>query len=230
MCLQSNPIQSSPFNSNANKDGFLPYQRGQYNERKEEIQNTNKRGKKNSANESTLKRTVAPTDVFAALSELEFDSFRTRLEAELEAYTEIKAGKRKAKKPDADAEAEAGSGANGAGSAARDDDDVEMVDNPAKRVKRDSEGGKGVEEEGEGVDGDETQEEEIEDEQDDEDEDGEEDEDEEEGEEEQEKEEQEDPDRVEDLDGKRRLVDPDAEESEDDDGPGSQLRDDMGLG
>lgn len=173
------------------------------------------------ANESTLKRTVAPTDVFAALSELEFDSFRTRLEAELEAYTEIKAGKRKAKKPDADAETEAEAGAGSAGM--DEDDDVEMVDNPAKRVKRDSEGVKGVE--GDGVDGDETQEEEIEDEQEQE-----QDDEDEEDEEDEEGAKEEDPDRVEDLDGERRLVDPDAEESEDDDGPGSQLRDDMGLG
>lgn len=45
-----------------------------------------------SANDATLKRTVAPSDVFTALSELEFDSFRSKLEQELEAYTEIKAG------------------------------------------------------------------------------------------------------------------------------------------
>lgn len=181
---------------------------------------------KPSANESTLKRTVAPADVFAALSELELDSFRTRLEAELEAYTDIKAGKRKAKKPEEeDAAASAGA------SAGRDgDDDVEMNDNPAKRVKRDSEGKVG------GDDGDETQDEEEveeehehehehehedeeEDEEDDEEEDGE------EG-----KGHEEDIDRVEDLDGSRRLVDPDDEESEDDDGPGSQLHNDLGLG
>ncbi|RAK93504.1 histone-fold-containing protein, partial [Aspergillus costaricaensis CBS 115574] len=50
------------------------------------------------ANEATLKRTVAPSDVFSAISELEFDGFRTRLEQELEAFTELKAGKRRAKK------------------------------------------------------------------------------------------------------------------------------------
>ncbi|OXN03262.1 hypothetical protein CDV58_08294, partial [Aspergillus fumigatus] len=47
------------------------------------------------ANEATLKRTVAPADVFSALSELEFEAFRPRLEKELEAFTEMKAGKRK---------------------------------------------------------------------------------------------------------------------------------------
>ncbi|CAI7653739.1 unnamed protein product [Penicillium manginii] len=164
------------------------------------------------ANESTLKRTVAPADVFAALSELEFDSFRARLEAELEVYTDIKAGKRKAKKP------EEGEAAATAGAARDEDDDVEMTDNPAKRVKRDSEGKIGAE-----GDGDETQdEEEVEEEQ-------EHDEEDEEGEEE-EKGREEDIDRVEDLDGERRLVDPDDEESEDDDGPGSQLHNDLGLG
>ncbi|KAJ5379441.1 hypothetical protein N7509_012560 [Penicillium cosmopolitanum] len=181
------------------------------------------------ANESTLKRTVAPADVFAALSELEFDSFRTRLEAELEAYTDIKAGKRKAKKPEEGDTASAGAGAGaaagtGSSAAARDeDDDVEMTDNPAKRVKRDSEGKNGGD-----VDGDETQDEEEHEHEDEEEEEEEEDEDEEDGEEE--KGHEEDIDRVEDLDGERRHVDPDDEESEDDDGPGSQLHNDLGLG
>ncbi|KAJ5995592.1 hypothetical protein N7481_002569 [Penicillium waksmanii] len=190
------------------------------------------------ANESTLKRTVAPADVFAALSELEFDSFRTRLEAELEAYTDIKAGKRKAKKPEeegdaaaASASASAGAGAaagTGSSAAARDeDDDVEMIDNPAKRVKRDSEGKTGGDGDGD-VDGDETQdeEEEVEEEHEHEDEE----EEEEDEDEEEEKGHEEDIDRVEDLDGERRHVDPDDEESEDEDGPGSQLHNDLGLG
>lgn len=167
-----------------------------------------------SANDATLKRTLAPADVFAALSELEFDSFRSRLEQELEAYTEIKAGKRKAKKD-----------VNGVAAAAADgvDEDVEMADNPAKRVKRDSEGGEAVQD----ADGDETQEEEVEE---DEEHEGEgEGEDEEEEDEEQDKGD-EDIDRVEDLDGSARPMDPDAEETDDDDGPGSQLRDDLGLG
>ncbi|CAI7616588.1 unnamed protein product [Penicillium pancosmium] len=186
------------------------------------------------ANESTLKRTVAPADVFAALSELEFDSFRTRLEAELEAYTDIKAGKRKAKKPEeegdaasASAGAGAGAGAGAAAAAARDeDDDVEMTDNPAKRVKRDSEGKTGGD-----VDGDETQDEEdAEEEHEHEDEEEEEEEDEEEEDGDEGKGHEEDIDRVEDLDGESRHVDPDDEESEDDDGPGSQLHNDLGLG
>lgn len=174
-----------------------------------------------SANESTLKRTVAPADVFAALSELEFDSFRTRLEAELEAYTEIKAGKRKGKKDGDDQDRVNGGGGVGG------DEDVEMSDNPAKRVKRDSEGVVNVEGEG---DGDETQEEEIEGEEEEDVEDEEVEEEEEEDEAEKERVREEDIDRVEDLDHARRPVDPDAEESEEDDGPASQLRDDMGLG
>ncbi|KAJ5691207.1 hypothetical protein N7488_011942 [Penicillium malachiteum] len=166
------------------------------------------------ANDATLKRTLAPADVFAALSELEFDSFRSKLEQELEAYMEIKAGKRKAKKSDV----------NGAASAAATavDEDVEMVDNPTKRVKRDSDGVEAVLQ-GDG-DGDETQEEEIEEEEEQEQED-----DEEEEEETQDRVE-EDIDRVEDLDQSTRPMDPDADETDDDDGPASQLRDDLGLG
>ncbi|KAJ5546636.1 Histone-fold [Penicillium frequentans] len=168
------------------------------------------------ANDATLKRTLAPADVFAALSEIEFDSFRGRLEQELEAFTEIKADKRKVKKSDAN-------GATGAADvAAAADEDVEMADNPAKRVKRDGENA--VQE---GGDGDETQEEELE-----EDEEVHHDEDEEEEEDEEETQERvdEDIDRVEDLDGTVRPTDPDAEDTDDDDGPASQLRDDLGLG
>ncbi|KAL4874824.1 histone-fold-containing protein, partial [Aspergillus karnatakaensis] len=47
------------------------------------------------ANESTLKRTVTPADVFAALSELELDGFKPRLEKELALFEEAKAAKRK---------------------------------------------------------------------------------------------------------------------------------------
>ncbi|KAJ5587669.1 uncharacterized protein N7459_003434 [Penicillium hispanicum] len=183
------------------------------------------------ANDATLKRTLAPSDVFNALSELEFDSFRARLEQELDAYTEIKAGKRKAKKSDVDGGADAevsGAGASGDGTAGAADDDVEMVDNPAKRVKRDSEGG--AENVGAGGgDGDETQEEEDEHEEEEEDEHEDDEEDEEdEGHEEQRADE--DIDRVEDLDDASRPMDPDADETDDDDGPASQLRDDLGLG
>jgi hypothetical protein len=172
-----------------------------------------------SANDATLKRTVAPADVFSALTELEFDSFRARLEQELEAYTEVKAGKRKAKKSDVNGEvpAEAAKG---------DDEDHEMTDQPAKKVKRDDNvevvvgGG-----DGEG-DGDETQEEEVEEEEGEEE--GEEEEDDEE--EEEEKKVEDDIDRVEDLDGGSRPMDPDADETDEDDGPGSQLHNDLGLG
>ncbi|KAJ5370462.1 uncharacterized protein N7496_006554 [Penicillium cataractarum] len=182
------------------------------------------------ANDATLKRTVAPADVFNALSELEFDSFRTRLEQELEAYTEIKAGKRKAKKTDANGGGDADSTAAAGPSTTRgEDEDVEMVDNPAKRVKRDGDEGAGA-----GAvqaDGDETQEEDAEEDE------GEPEDEEEEGEDEEEDEEEddegrrgdEDIDRVEDLDAPRRM-DPDADETDDDDGPASQLRDDLGLG
>lgn len=179
-----------------------------------------------SANDATLKRTLAPSDVFNALSELEFDSFRARLEQELDAYTEIKAGKRKAKKSDVDGGADAD--AAGAGTAGAADEDVEMVDNPAKRVKRDSEGG--AENVGAGAgDGDETQEEEDDHEEEEEDEqEGEEEDEEDDGHEEQRADE--DIDRVEDLDDASRPMDPDADETDDDDGPASQLRDDLGLG
>ncbi|KAJ6102937.1 Histone-fold [Penicillium sp. IBT 16267x] len=169
------------------------------------------------ANDATLKRTLAPADVFAALSELEFDSFRGRLEQELEAFTEIKAGKRKVKK------SEVNGAAGTADVAAAADEDVEMVNNPAKRVKRDGEDA-GVQE---GGDGDETQEEELEE---DEEAHHEEDEEDEEDEEETQERVDEDIDRVEDLDGTVRPTDPDADETDDDDGPASQLRDDLGLG
>lgn len=178
-----------------------------------------------SANDATLKRTVAPSDVFNALTELEFDSFRGRLEKELEAFTEVKAGKRKAKKSEINgAPGDEGAGADSSTAGARgEDEDVEMLDHPTKRVKRDSEG-REVSGEGAG-DGDETQEEEIEEDE----EEPEEDEQEDEGEEEAGHGE-EDIDRVEDLDQAPRPMDPDAEETDDDDGPGSQLRDGLGLG
>ncbi|KAJ5832253.1 Histone-fold [Penicillium riverlandense] len=188
------------------------------------------------ANESTLKRTVAPADVLAALSELEFDSFRPRLEQELEAYTQSKADKRKPKKAEGEegpAEPAATSTETGAAGAALvgDDGDVEMEDNPAKRVKRD-EGGVVA---GQDVDEDETQEEELEDEDDEEEEEEEhEDEEDDEGEEQAEgRGHENDIDHVEDLDRdprQRGMMDPDADETDEDDGPASQLRDNMGLG
>ncbi|KNG85921.1 CBF/NF-Y family transcription factor [Aspergillus nomiae NRRL 13137] len=152
------------------------------------------------ANEATLKRTVAPSDVFSAISELEFDGFRSRLEKELDAFTELKAGKRKAKKGDAEAtatEGAKGSAASEGGGASRG----------AKRVKR-AEGEEAASSRPEeGDDGDETQDEaeqvdehEHEHEHEHESEAEEEDEGEEEEEEEEELGEEEDIDRVEDLD------------------------------
>ncbi|KAJ6145082.1 transcriptional regulator family: Histone-like TF [Penicillium chermesinum] len=83
-------------------------------------------------------------NVFAALTDLEFDQFRGRLEQELEAYMEIKAGKRKAKKSDGNGAGDAsgtGEGDSGIVAPHDGDEDVEMLDNPTKRVKRASEGG-----------------------------------------------------------------------------------------
>lgn len=88
------------------------------------------------ANEATLKRTVVPADVFAALSELEFDAFRPRLEKELETYMEIKAARKQKKSP------QAGVSKAGPGAAA-DRDEAEGDSSSArgaKRVKRDDEG------------------------------------------------------------------------------------------
>ncbi|KAJ5482124.1 Histone-fold [Penicillium sp. IBT 31633x] len=181
------------------------------------------------ANDGTLKRTIAPSDVFNALSELELDSFRGRLEQELEAYTDIKAGKRKPRKADANGSTQ---DTLREGATQVDDGDVEMLDKPAKRVKRDGDGQGNSDPVGEGDgDGDETQEEDVEEEEEDESED-----DEEEEEEEDERGPPEDDlQYVEDLDrepgARSGPYDPDAEETdEDEDGPGSQLRDNLGLG
>lgn len=177
--------------------------------------------------------------MLAALSELEFDAFRPRLEQELEAYMQSKADKRKPKKGEGEEGAADGAAATstetgGAGAApVGDDGDVEMGDNPAKRVKRDEEGGVA----GQGVvDEDETQDEELEEDEEDEEEEEEEqeDEDEDEGEERAEgRGHENDIDHVEDLDRdprQRGMMDPDADETDEDDGPASQLRDNMGLG
>ncbi|KAL2832151.1 histone-fold-containing protein [Aspergillus cavernicola] len=196
------------------------------------------------ANEATLKRTVTPADVFSAISELEFDGFRPRLERELDLFTEMKAAKRRgsSKKVDGD-----GNGVeNGAAPEGKDGkvevvlgerEEKEVVVRGAKRVKRDEGGGEvGV---GRDVDEDEDGDEDD----NDNGEDGEEEEhDENETEEEEEEEdddeevvEDDDIDRVEDLDPDaraRRMVDPDdGDDTEsDDEGPGSQLRGDLGLG
>ncbi|KAJ5489271.1 hypothetical protein N7539_004161 [Penicillium diatomitis] len=196
------------------------------------------------ANDATLKRTVAPADVFNALTELELDAFRPRLEKELEAFTEIKAGKRKAKKTDANGGTTAGASSAAARTSGgvAEDEDVEMVDKPAKRVKRSKEQSRAAgqprgNDQAQGED-DEEEEEEEENEAEEEDEN---DEDEEEAEEEGEDEEDEDDDdddehrvdedldRIEDLDGTSRQMDPDADET-DDEGPASQLQGGLDLG
>lgn len=180
-----------------------------------------------SANEATLKRTVTPADVFAALSELEFEGFTPRLEKELEAFSEMKAGKRKGKKTGPTTSDEAGAGQE----AGKDDEGSGVRE--AKRVKR-VEGvsvpqAGGEEEEEDDDDTQEEQEQGVENEEEiDEDEEDEEDEDE---------TQEEDIDRVEDLDRDsrpRRTMDPDAAgdetESEDESGPGTQLQSGLGLG
>lgn len=137
---------------------------------------------------------------------------------------EIKAGKRKPKKVD-----ENGSTQDALGEGpTQADGDIEMVDNPAKRVKRDGDVEAPVGPPA-GDDGDETQEEDVEEEEED-------DESEDDEEEEEDRAPREDNlEHVEDLDrepgARRGPYDPDAEETdEDEDGPGSQLRDDLGLG
>ncbi|KAK2797279.1 hypothetical protein FQN50_009244 [Emmonsiellopsis sp. PD_5] len=98
------------------------------------------------ANEETEKKTIAPQDVFAALSELEFDAFLPRLQRELDVYTEAAAQKRKGKK-EKDRKAGAGAAAAGEAAAAKGGDDdnpdvggeggAEEKEPGAKRVKRD---------------------------------------------------------------------------------------------
>ncbi|KKZ65643.1 hypothetical protein EMCG_08551 [[Emmonsia] crescens] len=173
------------------------------------------------ANEETEKKTVTPQDVFAALSQIEFDAFLPRLERELAVYTEATAQKRRGKKDRKSAPANAtataattivgglgGVGGMGGASAADEAENIEDgVEPGAKRVKRNGEGGtemaigrprpgvgggKGVEgRDGGGDGGDGDETEEMEEEQDDEEEEDEVEEDEDEGEEEEEEEEEE---------------------------------------
>lgn len=184
------------------------------------------------ANEATLKRTVAPADVFSALSELEFEAFRPRLEKELEAFTEMKVGKRKGRKSGAGVGDEAGAVQK------TQVDDEESAVREVKRVKR-VEGGSSSAQEGheEEEDDDDTQEEQEPGLENEEEAEEDEEEDEDDGEEEDEDETQEeDIDRVEDLDRDsrpRRTMDPDAAddtESENESGPGTQLQSGLGLG
>lgn len=50
-----------------------------------------------SANDATDKKTIAPQDVLSALTEIEFDTFRPRLQRELAVYTEVALRKRRNK-------------------------------------------------------------------------------------------------------------------------------------
>ncbi|KAL4969126.1 putative CBF/NF-Y family transcription factor [Aspergillus stella-maris] len=182
------------------------------------------------ANESTLKRTVTPADVLNALSEIEFEGFRPRLERELDAFTESKAAKRRPKKGeaghgDAAGGAETEKGEGQAGTEGGSGEKKEAVVRGVKRVKRD---GNGADVE---VEDEEDQDHDMEDEQEAEEVEEEHDEDatEEEEDEDEEVREDEDIDRVEGLD---HLMDPDAggDTDSDEEGPGSQLRGDLGLG
>ncbi|CRG85075.1 hypothetical protein PISL3812_02215 [Talaromyces islandicus] len=188
------------------------------------------------ANDATLKRTIAPSDVLSVLSELEFDSLHPRLERELEAHTEAQAGKKRATK---EKKATASEGnpedasmvSTGVGAKDGEQDDAGIREK--KRVKRDSDGlektvpttdDTEVEEE---PGDDETEDAEDEEEDDEDEEDGEEEEDSDGGDETQEAD---DIDRVEDPDQRDRQVEADSDSEEDDDGPAAQLRSNMGLG
>ncbi|KAL2872051.1 putative CBF/NF-Y family transcription factor [Aspergillus lucknowensis] len=205
------------------------------------------------ANEATLKRTVTPADVFSALSELELEGFRPRLEKELDKFSDLKAAKRRPRKSAENGEGEE-EGAKGTNANANTGVGVgaeegvkEVVMRGAKRVKKGGEAGGdgngvvGREDEDEDdvdVDNEHEAEDDV-DEKEEHDEDATEEEEEEDDDEEEEGGEgdavDEDFDRVEDLDRDaraRRMVDPDAgdDTESDDDGPGNQLRGDQGLG
>lgn len=186
-----------------------------------------------SANEATLKRTLAPSDVLNALSELEFDSLRPQLERELDAHAEALADKKKAQKDrkaaatTSETQTEVKGGVEaGVVPAASEDKDVpaaatstSSVIKGNKRIKRDSAGNEKRSPDETEVDEDETEEEEAEpeEEEDEEEEEANEDEDE-------ETQEPEDLDRVEDLDGKTQGDYDDSGSEDDDNGPAAQLR------
>ncbi|KAL1853076.1 hypothetical protein Plec18167_005734 [Paecilomyces lecythidis] len=200
------------------------------------------------ANEHTLKRTLAPADVLSALTELEFDSFRPHIERELAMHTDLANSKRNAKKANSEQTGsqqtqEQTEGVADEASKECKEKEKEKDTVPArgtKRVKRDgnTEGKPSIEDD----DGTEEEEEEEEEEHDEEDDDEtqEEEQEEDEDEEDEEEETQNDNERVEDLDAdssrRRRMPNPDAadsdagSESDYDDGPGAQLRENMGLG
>jgi hypothetical protein len=199
-----------------------------------------------SANDS-LDRTLQPDDVYTGLRAIEIDSFIPRLERELEARLEIMEEKKRATKEKkaaataAERPAERGERAGGGETAAAKptggltgvEEGDTTIRRDAKRVKRDSEAAATVADDtevDEAVDDDET--EEVEDEEEEEGED--EEEESEEGDETQEVDEN-DVDRVEDLDRRDihpRPDDDDGSDSEDydEDGPGAQLRQNLGLG
>ncbi|KAK2806839.1 hypothetical protein FQN51_005639 [Onygenales sp. PD_10] len=183
------------------------------------------------ANEETEKKTIAPQDVFAALSELEFDAFLPRLQRELDVYTEAAAQKRKGKKDRKAGEAAAKEGEDDIPDVGGEGG-VEEKEPGAKRVKRDGEGEVGIERprpagaEGEGDDDTEEHEEEDEVMEEEEQEEEEEDEEEDDGEEDEEDEATQLGGREDDIeladasDTARRRMGPDLDESgSDSDGP-----------
>uniref|UniRef100_A0A093VCU0 DNA polymerase epsilon subunit D n=1 Tax=Talaromyces marneffei PM1 TaxID=1077442 RepID=A0A093VCU0_TALMA len=176
------------------------------------------------ANEATLKRTLAPSDVLNALSELEFDSLRPQLERELDAHTAALADKKKAQK---DRKAATTTTTSGTQAEIKDGDEAgavpaaggEKKDVPRSSTTAGNEKHSPDETE---VDEDETEEEE---EAEPEEEEEEEDEEAEEEDEEEETQEADNLDRVEDLDGKMHAdYDDDSGSEDDDNGPAAQLR------
>jgi hypothetical protein len=185
-----------------------------------------------SANDATLKRTIAPSDVLSVLSELEFDSLHPRLERELEAHTEAQAGKKRVTKEKKEAAASEGNPEDASmvstTGEAKGDDNQETGIREKKRVKRDSDGQEKtvpttddteVEEEPDDDETEEAEDEEEDDEEEEEESDG--------GDETQEAE---DLDRVEGPDQRDRQVEGNSDSEEDEDGPAAQLRSNMGLG
>ncbi|KUL91250.1 hypothetical protein ZTR_01571 [Talaromyces verruculosus] len=184
------------------------------------------------ANEATLKRTLAPSDVLNALSELEFDSLRPQLERELDAHTEALAEKKKAQKDrkaanTSETQAETKDGGEvGVVPATSEGRDVTAAATPMssvikgnKRIKRDGAANEKHSPDETEVDEDETEEEEAEPEEEEEEE-----EDEVEEDEDDETQEAEDLDRVEDLDEKMQGDYDDSGSEDDDNGPAAQLR------
>ncbi|OKL60095.1 hypothetical protein UA08_04488 [Talaromyces atroroseus] len=209
------------------------------------------------ANEATLKRTIAPSDILSALSELEFDSLRPRLERELDAHTEAQADKKRAKEKKAEMPSDINNndnnnqkdgdegaaaavtigaaevGKSGAGAGGDDPKKKERIATIKghKRVKRDSNGNERSADETEVEEADEDETEEEEEDDDDDDDDNGDEEEENEDVDENETQSAEDLDRVEDLDARMGGQDDDDSGSdENDDGPAAQLRSNMGLG